>query len=63
MRGRVKGERERIIALAHQTATMTGHLYSKAGLKPLAKYLEPPKAKRGAGAVVAMMRRMHQGKE
>lgn len=43
MRGRAKGEQERIIVQAHQTAAMTGFLHSKGGLKPLEYYLRKMK--------------------
>lgn len=55
MRGRTKGDRDRIVTLAHQTEVMA----RQKTLKPLAKYLEPPKTKaKPESAVLAMMRRL-----
>jgi hypothetical protein len=51
----MKGERERIIVLAHQTEAMARQKV----LKPLPHYLKPPKPKQsGNSAVIAMMRRI-----
>lgn len=55
MRGRARGEQERVIALAWQTEVFAR---TKA-LKPLDKYLNPAKRapKGGASEVLAMLRR------
>lgn len=55
MRGRSKGERDRIITLAWQT-----EIFARTkNLKPLGKYLDPAKPARRGGAsdVLAMLRR------
>lgn len=56
MRGRSRGNQERILILAHQSAMMA----RQERLRPLSAYLDPPKAARktGASAVLAMLRRM-----
>lgn len=55
MRGRARGNRERIIILAHQVEAMA----RQKRLKPLEKYLEPPKpkSKGGASELLAKLRR------
>jgi hypothetical protein len=55
MRGRARGDQERIIALAYQTEVFAR---TKA-LKPLDKYLTPTKRtpKGGSSEVLAMLRR------
>lgn len=57
MRGRAKGERDRLVALAHQIEAMARQKV----LKPLSKYLEEPKKQApddGARKVLAMMKRL-----
>jgi hypothetical protein len=56
VKGALKGERERIIVLAHQTEAMA----RQKTLRPVEKYLTPPKAKSkdGGADVLAMMRRL-----
>lgn len=56
MRGRSRGNFERIITLAHQTEAMA----RQKTFKPLEKYLTKPKAapKAGASEVLAMLQRM-----
>lgn len=59
MRGSARGERERIIALAHLTEVMARQKV----LEPLGKYLAPPpKRQTNGAAVVAMMRRFQKRK-
>jgi hypothetical protein len=41
MAAKQRGDVTRTIILAHQVATMTGHLNSKAGLKRVDHYLKP----------------------
>lgn len=59
LRGAAKGERDRLVTLAHQSAAMMALTHTKEGLRPLAHYLKPPPTK-GAddgAAVLDMMRR------
>jgi hypothetical protein len=59
MRGKLKGERDRLIALAHQVEAMARQKI----LRPLAKYLEEPKKQtpdQGARKVLAMMKRLKE---
>lgn len=60
MNGAAKGERERALVIAHQTAALV--VTAQAGkLKPLAHYLKPPKPKRakdGAADLLAMAKRI-----
>lgn len=60
MRARLKGEGERLVALAHQTEVFARQKV----LKPLAKYLEPPDTPDAAGRkVLAMMKRIKARQE
>lgn len=56
MRGRSRGNQERILALAHQTEVFA----RQAKLKPLKDYMKPGKvsADAGAAAVIAMLGRL-----
>lgn len=65
MAARQRGGMTRTIILAHQVATMTGHLNSKAGLKRIEHYLKPVERSRKrrrrkdqSEAVAALLDRM-----
>lgn len=59
MRGKMKGEHERTLILAHQTAALSS-LAMAGKLKPVGHYLKAAskKPKEGGAAVLAMMRRL-----
>lgn len=62
MRGRAKGDRDRLIALAHQIEAMARQKI----LKALPKYLEVPKKltpDQGAKKVLEMMKRLKEKQE
>lgn len=58
----MKGEHERALVLAHQTAALSS-LAMAGKLKPVEHYLKPKKPKGGNAEVLAMMRRLAKQKK